>query len=365
MALTIRALLPLAAKYVPVLDIAIFSLLAIYYGRLHANSGLVHLARTAYVATLSELRRYLLKVTNMSARTSHVLKALCCTSITLCCFEHLDAVATLGFGYIAHFDGALRLLQSCGPTMVLGSPALKSLLKGFRLIVLHISLHRRRSTFLSKSVWNQEIFDDVDSTVRDRLITMAFEIPELLEQTDNLKTSVSTVSSSSGNATVILSKIRSLRARFRSWLEELNESIEGDLYWPLSKQGVGAPHFLDTECKPTKQNNLQQLNFASGTIAGLLAHYWSLELTILVAEAKVQNSLETKGTASSAASKSTRADETVQHILEAQPYLTSCLEGTICMQLVIGHVENYFALSGTVLDSATISPKTRENLAGQ
>jgi hypothetical protein len=343
MALTIRALLPLAAKYVPVLDIAIFSLLAIYYGRLHANSGLVHLARSAYVATLSEFRRYLLKATVVSARTSHALKALCCTSIALCCFEHLDEVATLGFGYIAHFDGALRLLQSCGSTMVQNSPGLKSLLKGFRLIALHISIQRRRSTFLSKSAWNQEIFDGVDSTVRDRLITMAFEIPELLEQTDNLKTSVSLVSSSSVNAIALLSKIRSLQARFRSWLDELNGSIEGDLFWPLSKQGIGAQHFLDNECKPNKQNDLQQLNFASATIAGMLAHYWSFKLIILVAEAEVQNSLEAKGAASSAAFKSTKTDETVQHILEAQPYLTSCLEGTICMQLVMGHVENYFA----------------------
>jgi hypothetical protein len=341
MALTIRALLPLAAKYVPVLDIAIFSLLAIYYGRLHANSGLVHLARNAYVATLSEFRRYLLKVTAVSAGTSHALKALCCASIALCCFEHLDEVATLGFGYIAHFDGALRLLQSCGPTMVLGSPGLKSLLKGFRLIALHISLQRRRSTFLSKPVWNQELFDGVDSTARDRLITMAFEIPDLLEQADSLKTSASSVSSSSGNATVLLSKIRSLQAKFSSWLEELNGSIEGDLFWPLSKQGIGAQHFLDTECKPNKQNNLQQLNFA--TIAGLLAHYWSFKLTTLVAEAKVQNSLGTMGTGSNVAFKSTKADETVQHILETQPYLTSCLEGTICIQLVMGHVENYFA----------------------
>jgi hypothetical protein len=343
MALTIRAFLPLAAKYVPVLDIAIFSLLAIYYGRLHANSGLVNLARTAYVATLSEFRRYLLKATVVSAQTPDVLKALCCTSIALCCFEHLDEVSTLGSGYIAHFDGALRLLQSCGPTMVQDSPGLKSLLKGFRLITLHISLQRRRSSFLSKPVWNQKIFDGVDSTLRDRLITMAFEIPELLEQTDNLKTSVSSISSSSGNATVLLSKIRSLQTKFHSWLEELTWSMEGDLFWPLSKQGVGAQHFYDAECKPNKQNNLQQLNFASATIAGLLAHYWSFMLTILVAEAEVQNSLETKGTAISVAFKTTKADETVQHILEAQPYLTSCLEGTICIQLVMGHVENYFA----------------------
>jgi hypothetical protein len=227
--------------------------------------------------------------------------------------------------------------------MVQNSPGLKSLLKGFRLIALHISIQRRRSTFLSKLAWNQEIFDGVDSTVRDRLITMAFEIPELLEQTDNLKTSVSLVSSSSVNAIALLSKIRSLQARFRSWLDELNGSIEGDLFWPLSKQGIGAQHFLDNECKPNKQNDLQQLNFASATIAGMLAHYWSFKLIILVAEAEVQNSLEAKGAASSAAFKSTKTDETVQHILEAQPYLTSCLEGTICMQLVMGHVENYFA----------------------
>jgi hypothetical protein len=87
MALTIRAFLPFACKYIPALDIAIFSLLTMYYGRLHANAGLVSLARSSYIAALSQFRQDLPKARVGPTGTRHIHQALCCTSIALCCLS--------------------------------------------------------------------------------------------------------------------------------------------------------------------------------------------------------------------------------------------------------------------------------------
>lgn len=343
MALTIRALLPFACKYIPALDMAIFSLLAMYYGRLHANAGLVKLARSSYTATLSEFLRLLPKVTATSAGNSYIGHALCRTSIALCCLEHLDEIGTSGVGYAAHFDGALQLLQSCGSAMVQDLPGSRLLLKGFRSTAVHISVQRRQPTFLSEHEWNQQMFDTADSTVQDRLVTMALEVPGILELVDDFHASTSTSSGSSESATALLERIHSLKARFHSWLTELDASVEGDLYWVSGQRGFETPRSVDTECQPKVRSSHQQLDFATGTIAGLLAHYWSFELNLLTAESLVQTSVQTKNSTGSVVDTSARADKTAQYILEAQPYLTSCLEGTICMQLVMGTAKRYFA----------------------
>jgi hypothetical protein len=104
--------------------------------------------------------------------------------------EHLEEVTTSGFGYAAHLNGALRLLQSCGSAMVRDLPGFRLLLKGFRMIALHNSIQRRRSTFLSDQEWNHAIFDKDDSTMQDSLITLAFEVPGLLESVDHLQASM-------------------------------------------------------------------------------------------------------------------------------------------------------------------------------
>jgi hypothetical protein len=343
MALTIRAFLPFACRYIPALDIAIFSLLTMYYGRLHANAGLVSLARSSYIAALSQFRQDLPKARAGPTGTPHIHQALCCTSIALCCFEHLEEVTTSGFGYAAHLNGALRLLQSCGSAMVRDLPGFRLLLKGFRMIALHNSIQRRQSTFLSDQEWNLGIFDKDDSTMQDSLITLAFEVPGLLESVDHLQASMDSSPAPSRNAIVLLEKIHSLRSRLQSWLQELESSVEGDLFWPLNQPEVDGVQFVDPECKPEHRGSLQQLTFASGTIAGLLTHYWCSELSLYTAETVVHRHLQAGELGGSDRGTSSRADKTAQHILEAQAYLTSCLEGTLSMQLVVGTVERYFA----------------------
>jgi hypothetical protein len=342
MAQTIRALLPFALKYIPALDIAIFSLLTMYYGRLRADAGLVSLARTSYVATLSEFGRYISKTRDGATETHHLRRALCCTSIALCCFEHLDEVATVGSGYRAHLNGALQLLQSCGPAMARELPSFRLLLKGFRTIALHNSIKCRRSTFLSEQDWNHNIFGEADATIQDQLITMAMRLPGLLESVDSLQMSSRNSLVSPDIAPTLFRQIQSLRHELQSWSERFESTIEGDLFWPSSQPGIGSLRFVDPECIPERWSNLQQLTFASGTIAGLLSHYWCFELNLLSAEAIAQRFLTAEDKDTRNSSLTSQADKSVQHILEAQPYLTTCLEGTICMQLVMDTVKGYF-----------------------
>jgi hypothetical protein len=316
-----------------------------YYGRLRANAGLVSLARSSYITALSEFRQNLPKVRVGPTGTPHIHQALCCTSIALCCFEHLEEVTTLGFGYAAYLNGALQLLQSYGSAMVRNSPGFRLLLKGFRMIALQNSIQRRGSTFLSDQEWNQGIFDGDNSTTQDSLITLGFEVPGLLESVDQLQTSIDSSSASSGNATVLLEEIHSLHSRLQLWLQELESSIEGDLFWPLDQPKVSRLRFVNSECEPERQSNLQQLTFASGTIAGLLTHYWCFKLSLFTAETVVHRHIQAKDIGGSDRGRASRADKAAQHILEAQEYLTKCLEGTIFMQLVVGTVERYFAYS--------------------
>ena len=92
MAFNIRALLPFAIKYIPVLDIAVFSLLVMYYGRLHSDARLIHIARSGYTAAISQFRQNLHTAIPGAARATYVARF--CTSVALCCFEQLDEIAT-------------------------------------------------------------------------------------------------------------------------------------------------------------------------------------------------------------------------------------------------------------------------------
>lgn len=356
MALTIRALLPFASKFIPVLDTAIFSLLVMYYGRLHANAGLVDLARSGYTVTIAQFRRYLHTATPGATGALNISRAMFCTSVALCCFEQLDEVAAIGFGYTAHLNGALQLLQSCGPNAVQDFPEVKPVLNAFRTIAAHDSIQRRRATYLSESEWNQEIFEGDGWTARDHLMSLAMRIPALLESVDKLQMGLCGNSSLYDRATTLLRDLHELQAMFQSWMDGVACSIRDDLFWPSVHPKVGWSQVVDAECKPKHRSSLQQLSFPNGSIAGLLVHYWSFQLELFAAEDILQRHVQTSGADDGARSGSAtgesqtisrKADETAQLIMEAQPYLTSCLEGIIGLQLPMESVKRHFARSGT------------------
>lgn len=343
MALNIRALVPFATKYIPVLDIAVFSLLVMYYGRLHSDIGLIFLARSSYTAAISQYRRYLHTAMPGATGATHISRALFCTSVALCCFEQLDLIATSSFGYMAHMNGALRLLQSCGPSVASDYPEIGPLLRGFRRIAVHIAIQHRRATFLSEPAWNDRESLGKSFDTRDHLTSLAFELPSILEAVDQTRQDVRSSSPTSGAACLPLGDIHRLHAKFESWLDELKKTASGDLFWPSSQTKVVREQAVDLECSPKHKSSLQQLVFANGTIAGLLVHYWAFQLELITAQDDLQRCLEVDGKNYVAQNASQKADETAQLIMEAHPYLTSCFEGIFGLQLPMESVKRYFA----------------------
>jgi hypothetical protein len=343
MALNIRALVPFATRYVPVLDIAVFSLLVMYYGRLHSDIGLISLARSSYTAAISQYRRYLRMAMPAATGAAHISRAMFCTSVALCCFEHLDQIATSSFGYMAHMDGALRLLQSCGPSVASGDPEISPVLRGFRRIAVHIAIQRRRASFLAEPEWNQHESPQDVYGARDHLASLALELPKILEAVDQIRQVVRRSSQTSEVIHSLLGDIHKLHTKFESWLDNVKHSIKGDLFWPSSQTKVFREQAVDPECSPKHKSSLQQLVFANGTIAGLLVHYWAFQLELITAQDDLQRCLEVDGKNDVAQNTSQKAGETAQLIMEAHPYLTSCFEGIIGLQLPMESVKRYFA----------------------
>lgn len=342
MAISIRALLPFACRSTPVADTAIFSLLTMYYGRLHGNSGLVDLARSSYTVALGELGRYLPQATS---KNPDITSVLLCASVALSFFENICKVSAFGPAHMTHLEGSLQLLQTCGQAVVRDSPALKLLLGGLRTSAVYASIQRRQPGFLSEPEWNGLFHRGSEATARDRLIAIAFEIPKLLEAVDTARLSADNSSKFSERIEALLDDIRQVQEKLQSWMEDLDRSIEGELFWPSSQPLIGRKQQIDAECQPKHRSSLQQLSFISGTVAGLLVHYWSFQLELLTAEQMLQQLPHT--TPIRHATKSTRhsADEVAQLIMESQPYLASCFEGVICLELPMESVRRYLAQS--------------------
>lgn len=339
-AISIRALLPFACRSTPVADTAIFSLLTMYYGRLYGNTGLVNLAQSSYTVALGELGRYLPQATS---RNPHICSVLLCASVALSVFENICKVSAFGPAHMTHLEGSLQLLQTCGQAIVRNSPALKLLIGGLRTSAAYASIQRRQSGILSQPEWNRLFLCGTKATARDRLIAMAFAVPPLLELVDKVHLASDVSFRSPASINVLLHDIRNLQGKFQSWMEYVSQSVEGELFWPSSRPVISSTQHIDSECRPKHQSSLQQLSFISGTIAGLLVQCWSFQLELLTAEATLQNLTHHNTALDPAKSARQRADEVAQLIMESQPYLASCFEGLLCLELPMETVRRYLA----------------------
>jgi len=126
-------------------------------------------------------------------------------------------------------------------------------------------------------------------------------------------------------------------------MTEVEQSIGGDLFWLSSETKIPRPQVIDPKCSPKHKIGLQQLSFANGTIAGLLVHYWSSHLELLMVEDLLQQLPETIKETVVSRNVCQKADETAQLIMEAHPYLSSRFEGIIGLQLPMESVKRYFA----------------------
>ena len=355
-AICIRSLIKLDAQSVPILGPSIFSLLCLYYGRLHADNGLVHLARSSYSTALSQyhnrLNDAILGLENTDVRKGSWI----CASIALQFFEHIYQLQIYEVGHQAHFDGALRLLESSGPECVRESPELQGMFRGLGGVATFFAIHRRRPSVLSEPRWRQLGVELGSRSLRDELIDRSLDIPALLQSADELLQRLQDGTTDRAafvdSSLHLLLKMERLQSRLVDWLVALRANTPGPLYWPRTQPLVTFTPPEDNECAPKNTTALHQFVFSAGTIAALLVMYWAFQLELLMTTLDLRRALlahsSSKYVRSFISDKLQEdigtASESARLRVEAQPYL-ECFEGFIGMQLPLRTANKYFQRS--------------------
>ncbi|KAH7316940.1 hypothetical protein B0I35DRAFT_451738 [Stachybotrys elegans] len=140
----------------------------------------------------------------------------------------------------------------------------------------------------------------------------------------------------------------------KGWLSVLQGTTSEPLYWSRNSPATRSNKAYDSECIPRYSNYFHQLTFLCGPVTGLLVQHWSYALQLNMTSIELQRNLlsyvhgvpeklESRETLSRGLEREkTMADSTAQLILEAEPFLSSCYEGLICLQTPLRIVSRYF-----------------------
>nr|POF01184.1 hypothetical protein CFP56_21132 [Quercus suber] len=353
-ALCIRSLLPLALLDIPILDDSIFSLICIYYGKLHADFGLVELSLSIYTDTLRQFHAHLRNSTSDTDRSAMAQQELMCASLALAFFEIIAEIDVYGSGQMAHFDAAMRSLEHCGPESLQSSPASQLLFNILADASVHMDIHRRYPSFLTESEWLAVRSNTIASTSKTQLFRLGSEIPYFLKSADTLQSDLHasrlTQEQFVVRALTSIEEFAALNNKFDLWRHDLRKSAQSPLYWSRSKPMIQHIGLTDQECVPKYTNRFHQLLFRSSPDAGLLAHSWAFQLELLMTLTDIQHALlngpllETqRSEITNAMGKACDAAAQLAHlVLEAEPYLSSCFEGLLCLQSPLMITKKYF-----------------------
>jgi hypothetical protein len=124
-ALCIRSLLPFASLGIKVFDLTIFSVLALYFGKLNSNLDLIRIAISSYTSALKEFRQHISRVDPPSKsvfNTPGTSPSLLCLTMALQVFETINGVALSDSGIQAHVNGSLELIKLSNPLDFLAPP---------------------------------------------------------------------------------------------------------------------------------------------------------------------------------------------------------------------------------------------------
>ncbi|KFY10711.1 hypothetical protein V491_07518 [Pseudogymnoascus sp. VKM F-3775] len=271
-------------------------------------------------------------------------------------FEHLRAVATQSAECRQHMQGALTVLRACGPQPLVMSSSMQKAFCGLRGVAVFTAIEEREQTFFAEPDWLGIPFENINKSTRDRLTDLGVHIPNLLQCFDlfsaNTTTEYTTQNFETGMS--LLTQITDLEQKFEGWLSALQMTTSVPLYWSRDLPVTNYHRHHDTECVPKYSNKFHQLVFHSGPVAGLLVHYWSFRLQLCMTSVKLQQGLlgyvsevpeqvpAQEQLSQSLQKEQALADSTAQLILGAEPSLSSCFEGFVCLQPPLRIVTSYF-----------------------
>jgi hypothetical protein len=350
----VRALIPLSSTGIPALDHSLLGLLGLYYGSLHGDAGLKQLAYSSYASALGEYSRLIDRVldknTNKASRSYHTFIYI---SISMQMFEYVSGITAQSGGTDNHLHmrGALKALQYCGPEPLQKYFGMQKAFRGLRGAAIFDAIEQRKETFLGRSEW-LGIPPADEKSMRDRLNDVGVFIPEVLERFDKLPSNFTAETFESGSS--LLARITELQSKLEGWLSMFQGTTSEPLYWSRNSSSMSANEQYDPECAPKYSNHFHQTAFLCGPVAGLLVLHWSFALHLSMTSIElqknllsyvrgVQEKLGSRDTLSSGLEREKAlAESTAQLILEAEPYLSSCYEGLICLQAPLRTVAKYF-----------------------
>jgi hypothetical protein len=139
----IRSLLPFVSLGIKVFDLSIFSVVALYFGKLKSNYDLVQIAVTSYTFALAEFRQHIGRV--LFPLDGHSVKSgskqsLLCINMALQIFEIISGADLSGSGFQTHVDGSVQLLKLLSPLDFI-VPPLKQVFSALRGLLVSCLQH--------------------------------------------------------------------------------------------------------------------------------------------------------------------------------------------------------------------------------
>lgn len=235
------------------------------------------------------------------------------------------------------------MMMKHGGTIGFASEDMKMLLRGFRNFAIYSAVRQCQPTIFEQPQWMQLLAEGPSWSPRHRLLDIAAPLPGLLSRIDLNR-------HEQDESLQLRQDLQETHGQLDSWIKSFESVYDCMLYWGYDRPTPGTLVFqpTDIECQPRHRSERNQLEFLNGPVAGLLVAYWSFRLKLYLSEleldAKQRADIASPDVIENTSQKvSDAARATSVLILEAVPYLSSCLEGSLALQAPLVIVEEYYS----------------------
>ncbi|USW51013.1 hypothetical protein Slin15195_G043320 [Septoria linicola] len=280
-----------------------------------------------------------------------ILKVLACVSIALQLYELIDQVDVASLPFQAHMNGAMELLEACGPASFT-SPAYQQVFCGFRSFLTGYALAQRQPCFLSEHAWLHVPFLGRRKTVRDRLLDVAVRIPSLLRRVDSLMATANLQQSSSpadmtASVQTVLIELAEVDQKVQSWQRS------ADIDYSTFRSRPRLQSHVPPSSTIPKSGFVGPRYFPMPPIAGLYVHGWCHRLELYISSTSLRRVVlehewvlpdETRDmTIQRLTADEDLAAEVAACALEASALPLTTLEGHTALQFPLKVIGRFFA----------------------
>ncbi|KAH8900710.1 hypothetical protein GQ53DRAFT_740655 [Thozetella sp. PMI_491] len=258
--------MPYLESLTPSLEAAV---LAICAGRLGKQKNIDDLQRksfTFYGSSLNELQK---AIDHPTLRYQDQTLASC---LALTTYEFMGTPEERTAGYVAHFNGAIKLLRYRGP-MAHASGLAHSTFKAIRTHAIFYSLNYRTTSFLAEKQWLDIPWSSIEKDIHEQLLDIMVKMTRILPDVVNL-------SENHSLEEILDASIRRVRLCWRldteltDWLGRLSAEIHGPIFWPGTFENREGPIPANDDLFPVSYR------FPSFMVAQTLLLYWISRMVV-------------------------------------------------------------------------------------